>query len=154
MPASACFAHYSRSTLSSPPSTSFSRSWLTSASKICVARPARSCCSSLNAKSIRAPVPLTGGERHPETKHRDQVAWDLVRATPERQDDEAAVRVLEASLEHRAGRVFSQIRTLTEDLHQQPEGLDVKLGAEHLGRRRVGGLQVALRRRPGNLPVD
>ena len=47
-----------------------------------------------------------------------------------------------------------EVRLLAEDLHQEPERLEVELGAEHLRRRRVGRLECALGRRRRDLPVD
>ena len=40
-----------------------------------------------------------------------------------------------------------------EDLHQEPERLEVELGAEHLDRRAVADVEHALRRLPRHLPV-
>src|SRR5450631_3670419 len=135
-PASASLPHSSRSRLSSPASISLRRSWVTSPWRICSARPWRSCCSSLNPKSMwcscSPPRRLPRRERHAEAKDRDQIALDLVRAAPEGEDDQPAVRMLETGLEDRAGRVVLEVRALADDLHQQPERLEIELGAVHL----------------------
>src|SRR6266852_2891599 len=95
---------------------------------------------------------LSGCERHAEAEDRDQIALNLVGAATEREDDQPAVRVLETGLEERARRVVLQVRALTEDLHQEPERLEVELGAVHLRRRGVRGVERTLRRRPRDLP--
>ena len=51
-------------------------------------------------------------------------------------------------LEHRArASRASQVAAGAEDLHQQPERLEVELGAEHLDRRRVGRVSSGALRR-------
>src|SRR5690606_18930153 len=62
-----------------------------------------------------------------ETEHADQVTLDLVGAAAEGQDQEAAVVHLEATLEERARGLAVQVRTRSDDHHQQAERLEVEL---------------------------
>src|SRR5687768_11045401 len=102
-PASPSFAQSSRSKLSSPASTSLSRSCVSSPWRIFSTRPLRSSCSSLKEKSIALQsLSLPGGQGHAKTEHCDQIALDLVGAAAEREDDQAAVRVLQSRLQDRS----------------------------------------------------
>src|SRR4029450_7045803 len=153
MPASASFAHSSRSKFSSPPSTSFRRSCESSPSRIWGASPWRSSCSPEKEKPPVSSL-LAGSQRHAEAEHRDEIALHLVHAAAEREDDEPAVHVLEARLQQRTGSGLLEVRALAQDLHEEPERLEVELGAEDLRRRRVRRLQRALGRLRRDLPVD
>src|ERR1700737_2430988 len=107
-PALASSCHNFRSKRSSPPSSSFSRSWVTCPSRICLARSRTASCSSEKEKSISlaplplryfglrlirfvrsalespAPLLLPSGHRHAETEHRDEIALHLVHTSAER----------------------------------------------------------------------
>src|SRR5438552_2191125 len=145
-------AHVSRSNPSPPASTSFSRSWVTCPSSTCRAASRTASCSSVNPKSMTGPLSLR--HRHAKAEDTDEVTLDLVGAATEGEDQQAAVEPLEPGLEHRLGRALLQVADLPDDLEHQPERLEVELGAENLGRRRVGDVEPALRGRPRHLPVD
>src|SRR5688572_13029701 len=94
--------------------------------------------------SYKSLMVLSRLPRHAETGGRHDLALHFVDAAAEGVDLGRASRTLQTSGEVGVGRARCEPRRRTDDVDQQPVHLDVRLGAEHLHRRRIGWAERAV----------